>query len=313
MLAVCGWSGSGKTTLIEGMLPRLLGRGLAVAVVKHDAHGVQVDRRGKDSDRLFRAGADVLLRGPEQEFFRRHGRRTCLRAALGRLARTHDLVLVEGHKGTPLPKLWLESAEGPPPPDTDNILARLPADDERLARALETADRRMRQSRNSTPLLACAVRTNEPRPGGTNELPELVDNLARFAALVVLPGPGPAPEGGKALTVALPPGTTGTTGGVLTAVRWAPEAEWLIAAHSFENLLPDAFEWLLAFREPGVWGVLPRSAGECGGWPAAFYLDLRGAVLLQNAVTCGDPPISALRRSEKVLTPDPPAGLPPGL
>ncbi len=70
VLAVCGWSGSGKTTLLESLIPLLRERGLQVAVVKNDAHGVEVDRPGKDSDRLFRAGASVVLRSPRESFAR---------------------------------------------------------------------------------------------------------------------------------------------------------------------------------------------------------------------------------------------------
>src|SRR3989337_99557 len=72
ILGICGYSGSGKTTLIEKILPYLRNKGLAVALVKHDVHGLDVDRPGKDSDRLFRAGADVLLQGSEEEMLRSH-------------------------------------------------------------------------------------------------------------------------------------------------------------------------------------------------------------------------------------------------
>ena len=71
VLAVCGFSGSGKTTLLEAVIPNLVKRGLAIAVVKHDAHGFEVDKPGKDSDRLFRAGATIALSGPGQQFERR--------------------------------------------------------------------------------------------------------------------------------------------------------------------------------------------------------------------------------------------------
>ena len=116
VLAVCGHSGSGKTTLLEAAIPRLLQRGLAVAVVKHDAHGFAVDRPGKDSDRLFRAGATVSLRGPEEQFERRASALS-LEVTLARLACDHDLLLVEGHKQTPLPKFWLAHPERPEPPE----------------------------------------------------------------------------------------------------------------------------------------------------------------------------------------------------
>ena len=119
VLAVCGFSGAGKTTLLESAIPRLLGRGLAVAVVKHDVHGFEVDRPGKDSDRLFRAGATVALSGQQEQFERRAvGATLSLEATLARLGRDHDLLLVEGHKDTPLPKFWLGKAERLDAPDS---------------------------------------------------------------------------------------------------------------------------------------------------------------------------------------------------
>lgn len=57
MVAVTGWSGSGKTTFLEKLLPVLTGKGLRVAVIKHDAHGFQMDAPGKDTARLTAAGA----------------------------------------------------------------------------------------------------------------------------------------------------------------------------------------------------------------------------------------------------------------
>ena len=118
VLAVCGFSGSGKTTLIEAAIPHLIARGLAVAAVKHDSHGFAVDKEGKDSERLFRAGATVALRGPGEQFLRRNASSTLtLEATLSDLARDHDLLLVEGHKDTPLPKLWVGNAEASAPPE----------------------------------------------------------------------------------------------------------------------------------------------------------------------------------------------------
>jgi molybdopterin-guanine dinucleotide biosynthesis protein MobB len=111
VLAVCGFSGAGKTTLLESAIPRLKERGLAVAVVKHHAHGFEVDRAGKDSDRLLRAGATIALSGPQEQFEWRGSEATLsLEATLARLGRDHDLLLVEGHKDTPLPKFWLGKA-----------------------------------------------------------------------------------------------------------------------------------------------------------------------------------------------------------
>jgi len=63
LFGIFGPHESGKTTLIEHLLPRLRARGLAVAVAKVHGARLEVDRPGKDSDRLYRAGADVLMAG----------------------------------------------------------------------------------------------------------------------------------------------------------------------------------------------------------------------------------------------------------
>ncbi len=134
VLAVCGYSGSGKTTLIEALILRLQARGLRLAVLKHDAHRLSVDTPGKDSARFFDAGAAVVLaHDPTQGFMR--WRMTddgpdAMEAILQSLPVDVDLVLVEGHKGSPWPKLWV-GAE-PPPPEVSDVVAVLPAGDARF-------------------------------------------------------------------------------------------------------------------------------------------------------------------------------------
>ena len=61
VLSIVGKSDSGKTTLIEKLIPELKRRGYRVGVVKHAHHGFDMDRRGKDSDRHRRAGADTVM------------------------------------------------------------------------------------------------------------------------------------------------------------------------------------------------------------------------------------------------------------
>ena len=55
-------SNTGKTTLLVRILPLLTDRGWRVAMVKHAPHGFDIDRPGKDSFKLRKAGATQTLR-----------------------------------------------------------------------------------------------------------------------------------------------------------------------------------------------------------------------------------------------------------
>lgn len=106
-LAVVGSSGSGKTTLLERLIPVLMERGVQVAVLKHDAHGFQMDREGKDTARLFDAGASqVAISGPHEFALRE---RIDGRPSPDEIVERHfhdvDLILAEGYRTGEWPKL----------------------------------------------------------------------------------------------------------------------------------------------------------------------------------------------------------------
>jgi molybdopterin-guanine dinucleotide biosynthesis adapter protein len=108
VLGVVGWSGSGKTTLITALLPLLVARGLRVSTVKHAHHGFEIDRPGKDSHRHREAGAAEVLIASARRWALLHELREeeepPLDALLARMTPV-DLVLVEGFKAFPHPKL----------------------------------------------------------------------------------------------------------------------------------------------------------------------------------------------------------------
>lgn len=103
-----GWSGSGKTTLIEQLIPRFVTDGLTVSVIKHAHHGFDIDRPGKDSYRHREAGAGEVMITSAQRWVLMHELRgqtePDLETQLARLSPC-DLVLVEGYKRAPIPKL----------------------------------------------------------------------------------------------------------------------------------------------------------------------------------------------------------------
>jgi molybdopterin-guanine dinucleotide biosynthesis protein B len=113
-----GWSGSGKTTLIEQVIPRLVARGLTVALIKHAHHVFDLDQPGKDSHRHRQAGCSEVLVTSGVRWALLHELRgepeITLVQALARLSPC-DLALVEGFKAYPIPKLeiWRESLGKP--------------------------------------------------------------------------------------------------------------------------------------------------------------------------------------------------------
>ena len=108
-----GYSGSGKTTLIERVLPRLIAHGLQVSVIKHTHHDFDLDRPGKDSYRHRVAGAAEVLLASDQRYALLHELRDkpppTLEALLARLTPC-DLVLIEGYKREPIPKIEVHRA-----------------------------------------------------------------------------------------------------------------------------------------------------------------------------------------------------------
>jgi molybdopterin-guanine dinucleotide biosynthesis adapter protein len=129
IIGLAGWSGSGKTTLVTKVIPRLVARGIRVSTLKHAHHSFDVDQPGKDSHRHRMAGATEVLVGSSARFALVHelcgeGEPT-LGALLQKLSPV-DLVLVEGYKREPHPKLEVyRAAIGKPllHPDDPAIVA----------------------------------------------------------------------------------------------------------------------------------------------------------------------------------------------
>lgn len=113
-----GWSGSGKTTLIEKLIPRFVTSGLRVSLIKHAHHAFDVDQPGKDSYRHRHAGASEVLVTSSRRWVLMHELRGAeepgFEVQLKRLTPC-DLLLVEGFKYAPIPKLevW-RAASGEP-------------------------------------------------------------------------------------------------------------------------------------------------------------------------------------------------------
>lgn len=125
LVAFVGGHDSGKTTLLLDLVPRLRERGLSVGAVKHTSRDLEDDVPGKDSQRLGASGADVwALVTPERATVRRRVEGSGLPDLLRRDFADCDLVLIEGFKSLPLPKIEVTRA-GAARPSIPDALARV--------------------------------------------------------------------------------------------------------------------------------------------------------------------------------------------
>lgn len=133
---ITGWKNAGKTGLTERLVAEITARGLAVSTVKHAHHAADVDQPGTDTHRHRQAGAqEVLLASGARIALMQELRGAAeppLDALLARLAPV-DLVLIEGYKREPHPKVEaFRAATGTPLIARDDRTIRAVASDTAL-------------------------------------------------------------------------------------------------------------------------------------------------------------------------------------
>jgi len=131
LLGFAAYSGTGKTTLLEQLIPLLIEQGLTIALVKHSHHDIEMDKPGKDSYRLRKAGASQVVLGSPQRtiIFKENVQQTEPRLIeqLNCLdVNELDLVLVEGFRHEKFAKIELHRPSLGKPllyPDDQSIIA----------------------------------------------------------------------------------------------------------------------------------------------------------------------------------------------
>ena len=100
IVTIVGASDSGKTTLVEKLIPCLTAKGLRVGSVKHDVHGFEMDREGKDSWRHKHAGASTtVISSPRQVgMVKDVVRELTLDQLVERYLSDMEIIVVEGYK-----------------------------------------------------------------------------------------------------------------------------------------------------------------------------------------------------------------------
>jgi molybdopterin-guanine dinucleotide biosynthesis protein B len=129
IIGIAGFSGSGKTTLIEKVIPVLVREGVRVSLIKHAHHEFDVDQPGKDSYRHRHAGCTEVLVSSSKRWALMHelrgGAEPSLQDQVKHLSPC-DLLIVEGYKNEPIPKVEVHRREGHTPllyPDDPNVVA----------------------------------------------------------------------------------------------------------------------------------------------------------------------------------------------
>lgn len=107
IVSIVGLSGVGKTTLLERLIPELKRRSYRVATIKHDIHGFDLDKPGKDSWRFTQAGSDIMmLSSPEKlALIKKVDHDSTLPELVRLVGDSADIILTEGFKQREAPKI----------------------------------------------------------------------------------------------------------------------------------------------------------------------------------------------------------------
>ncbi len=124
VVGVAGKKNSGKTTLIEKLVKELRNRGYRIATVKHDVHGFEIDIPGKDTYRHREAGARLtIISSPDKvALVEMREKEMDLEEILERFVEDVDLVITEGYKSHPIPKIEVYDGKEFLLKDDENLL-----------------------------------------------------------------------------------------------------------------------------------------------------------------------------------------------
>ena len=260
IIGVSGASGSGKTLLIERLVPLLRKRGARAAVVKHSTRHMEADTPGKDTDRIFKAGADVLGACPSESFARFHGEDISLWQAVRRVAAGCDVCLVEGYRGQAIPRIRIVSTEADSSDADDNqvlfTVTDVPAQVEDVEKIVWDF---VEHSHRALPLMGLILPAapNSSQANAENETKRIVATLAPHVRRVFLSGEGPASSNLGEMDYLLPaPSARMPLAGILSAMRWHPAARWVVAQGNSPLVESCSIELLLSQIRPGVDAVL---------------------------------------------------------
>jgi molybdopterin-guanine dinucleotide biosynthesis protein B len=100
IFAFVGISDSGKTLLMRKLIGELKNRGYTVSVIKHCAHGIDLEEQGKDTAQFVEAGSDsVCMYSPDgMAVFQQEKTEPDVNKISREYLKCSDFILVEGAK-----------------------------------------------------------------------------------------------------------------------------------------------------------------------------------------------------------------------
>lgn len=105
-------SNVGKTYLMEGLIKEIRNRGLTVATIKHDVHGFDIDKKGKDTYKHREAGAETVIISSKNRYamIKEVKEEIDLNTIIKSIT-DKDIILVEGYKNSDLRKIEVFHSE----------------------------------------------------------------------------------------------------------------------------------------------------------------------------------------------------------
>ncbi len=105
---IAGWKNSGKTSLVSSLVSEMTARGVTISTLKHAHHAFDLDTPGTDSFKHRTAGAKDVVLVSENRWAIQHelqGEPEPSFEEILRRINPCDLLLVEGYKREPIPKI----------------------------------------------------------------------------------------------------------------------------------------------------------------------------------------------------------------
>ena len=272
-------SGTGKTTFLCKLIEELGRRSVRVMVVKHDVHGFEVDKPGKDTWKFRHAGARQVLiaNAHKMALMGSVDGEQPLLTLVHRYARRVDLIITEGYRRSGMPKFLVARKDAPQPfaPGPEELegavaavtdypldlvshLPQLPLNDVGPCADLivERFVRHGQIDRAMTGVVLAGGRSTRMgsdkaflEVSGDRVLPALVESLMPMCAggvTVVRRAPGqempPLPEGTTVVEDLLP--DHAALGGLYTGLALARTPYVFLAACDMPQLDPALVEWL---------------------------------------------------------------------